>query len=216
MKKLKIEGNNTFINQHEGVFLGIIKLLSSESIDLRNHLEKCKEKVKEITFMSKKFINMILQALKSIFVHRIVKEITEYSDGYFAVEMDASRDISGKEQCAIVLRYVDTNFNVFEKLLAITQIKDGTGKGIFTVLDQALKSVGLSSVKILAFSFDGASNMRSNIKGTASYIKKKNPLAISTWCFAHRVNLLVEDAINETFFLNEVLELIQQTAKYMS
>lgn len=44
--------------------------------------------------------------------------------------------------------------------------------------------------------YDGASNMRGAYNGLQALIKEHNSSALYIWCWAHRLNLIITDAVN--------------------
>ncbi|XP_047264324.1 uncharacterized protein LOC124896689 [Capsicum annuum] len=89
-----------------------------------------------------------------------IKVIMEDLDGdYFGILVDESKDISHKEQMALVLRYVDK------------------------------KDQSLSPSQIRGQGYDGASNMQGELNGLKSLILRDTPSAYSTHCFAHQLQL---------------------------
>lgn len=49
---------------------------------------------------------------------------------------------------------------------------------------------------LVSQSYDGAASMRGTYNGLQSLVKKENPCAVYVWCWAHRFNLVVIDAVN--------------------
>lgn len=45
-------------------------------------------------------------------------------------------------------------------------------------------------------SLDGAASMRGQYNGLQPFIKEQNPCATYVWCWAHRFNLVIVDAVS--------------------
>jgi len=70
----------------------------------------------------------------------IGKMLEELGDGYFAILVDESRDVSYKQQMASVLRYVDRMGFVMEQFLSLVHITDTSSlslnENIYSLLSQ--------------------------------------------------------------------------------
>ncbi|XP_076935795.1 uncharacterized protein LOC143602642 [Bidens hawaiensis] len=97
-------------------------------------------------------ISLLAQQLKS----EIMKKI-----------LDSTPDTSHQEQMSLIVRYVDFNSNfvkVEESFLGFLIADDTTGKGIFDITLEELKSLGLDIDDMRGQSYDNGSNMKRNIK----------------------------------------------------
>lgn len=202
----------------EGNFIGIIKLLAGENVDLAEHLRDTEEHAmaggkNQFTFLSSSFINNTLHVIKKYLVQTIVDEINK-SGGYFGLLIDGSQDVSTKEQISVVVRYVDTSNAIVERTIGFFNAsKDTTGNGLYKSTKQTLTDVGLVMSKINGCSFDGGSAMRSDNIGVQAYIKEDNPRCIFTWCLSHRFNLVMKTAIGSTTLIPIILQTAEECAK---
>ncbi|CAN1121593.1 Zinc finger MYM-type protein 1 [Linum perenne] len=115
-------------------------------------------------------------------VHAIASEITkaiikDLENDFFCILVDEARDVSIKEQMAIVLRFVDQNGSVVERFLGISHAM--------------LVKNGLSLSRIRGQGYDGASNMKGEINGLKSLILAENPSAHYVHCFFNSVSHLI-------------------------
>ncbi|CAN1146397.1 Zinc finger MYM-type protein 1 [Linum perenne] len=115
-------------------------------------------------------------------VHAIASEITkaiikDLENVFFCILVDEARDVSIKEQMAIVLRFVDQNGSVVEKFLGISHAM--------------LVKNGLSLSRIRGQGYDGASNMKGEINGLKSLILAENPSAHYVHYFFNSVSHLI-------------------------
>ncbi|XP_039127583.1 uncharacterized protein LOC120263685 [Dioscorea cayenensis subsp. rotundata] len=70
--------------------------------------------------------------------------IEDISDQIFSLMVDEDRDISVKEQMAIVLRYVDSRGQVIERFLCIEHVIDTSSKTLKETIDDLFAKYGLS------------------------------------------------------------------------
>ncbi|XP_059289036.1 uncharacterized protein LOC132042532 [Lycium ferocissimum] len=107
---------------------------------------------------------MIWPSIQKDIVSSCAKEtmkaiVEDFNRDYFGILVDESKDVSYKEQMALILRYI----NKEENNLSSSQIR---GKG-----------------------YDGASNMQGEINGLKTLILKDSPSAYCIHCFAHQLQL---------------------------
>ncbi|XP_058783059.1 uncharacterized protein LOC131657710 [Vicia villosa] len=122
-------------------------------------------------------------------VETIKKIVGEIGDGFFCVLVDESGDCSGKEQMAVVVRFVDVRGFVVERFIGIVHVEDTSAISLKGALECLLSGFGLCISKIRGQGYDGASNMRGQFGGLKTLIQKQNPQAYYVHCFAHQLQL---------------------------
>ncbi|XP_024042885.1 zinc finger MYM-type protein 1-like [Citrus clementina] len=110
----------------------------------------------------------------------IIKEI---GDSLFSVMIDESRDISTKEQMAVVLCYVDKRGHVVERFIGIEHVIDTKAVSLKASLDIVFARHGLSMSRLRGQGYDGASNMQGVLNGLKTLILKENESAYYIHCF---------------------------------
>jgi len=118
------------------------------------------------------------------------KIIEELGDEPFAILADESIDISHKEQLALCMRYVD-KLGRPEHFIGVVHVDDTTSLSLKEAIKGLLVSHGLSMTQITGQGYDGASNMKGDIKGLKTLIMKESTSAYYIHCFAHQLQLVL-------------------------
>ncbi|XP_070678062.1 uncharacterized protein [Malus domestica] len=103
--------------------------------------------------------------------------------------VDEARDVSVKEQMAMVLRYVDDNGHVIERFVGIQHVTNTTSSSLNDAIDTLFSRNDLSISKLRGQGYDGASNMRGELNGLKTKILREQPCAYYVHCFAHQLQL---------------------------
>ena len=86
----------------------------------------------------------------------IVKDI---GNAIFSILVDESCDLLGKEQMAVVLRYVDEKWHVIERFLGIEHVSCTTTLSLKAAIDGLFSRHGLSMSRLRGQGYDRVSNM---------------------------------------------------------
>ncbi len=124
-------------------------------------------------------------------VHKsILKDINDAP--FISITTDSTMDASHKEIYSIIVRFVK-NFNVQERIISVSELSSKVGQDICDhILDQ-LKKCGISTDKIIAQSYDNASNMSGKHLGVQACLSKSlNRPIMYIPCSAHSSNLVVQ------------------------
>lgn len=76
--------------------------------------------------------------------------------GMFSVQIDTTQNITSKDQCAVILRYVTDS--IHERLVAVVDCEASTGKYFTEMLKQTLDKLGIDIGTCVGNSTDGAAN----------------------------------------------------------
>ncbi|XP_015164031.1 zinc finger MYM-type protein 1-like [Solanum tuberosum] len=115
--------------------------------------------------------------------------IGDLNGDYFGILVDESKDISHKEQMALVLRFINKNGEVVERFIGLVHVSDTSACSLKKAIYSLLSVHSLSPSKIRGQSYDGASNKKGEINGLKTLIMKDSPLAYYIHCFAHQLQL---------------------------
>lgn len=123
---------------------------------------------------------------------------------FFAWQVDETTDITCNSQLSILVRYVLGN-NVHERFLGFKNVSASrTANALFDVLDNSMSEYSYEE-KLVAQAYDGAAVMSSEVNGLQSKIKAVAPKALFIYCYAHRLNLVLNRGLDhltaiKTFF----------------
>ncbi|KAM5582361.1 hypothetical protein ABKV19_002668 [Rosa sericea] len=115
--------------------------------------------------------------------------IRDMDNALFSILVDEARDVSIKEQMAVIFRYVDKNGCVIERFIGIEHVANTTAITLKEVIDALLCKHSLSISSLRGQGFDGASNMSGELNGLKTLILKENSSAFYVHCFAHQLQL---------------------------
>lgn len=117
---------------------------------------------------------------------------------FFSLSLYTTFDVSRKEQLSLVIRYINkSNGEVCERLIAVRETLMTTGQHLLSVLDDICKDMCLDwKTYLIGQSYDGAASMRGAYNGLQAIVKEHNSSAIYVWCWAHKFNLVIVDAVS--------------------
>ncbi|XP_075111354.1 uncharacterized protein LOC107816308 [Nicotiana tabacum] len=96
-----------------------------------------------------------------------IKAIIEDMNGnFFGILVDESKDISHKEQMALVLRYVNKEGEVIERFVGIVPVSNTSAMSLKRAICSFLSDHSLSPTQIRGQGYDGASNMQGELNVT--------------------------------------------------
>ncbi|WVZ49270.1 hypothetical protein U9M48_000642 [Paspalum notatum var. saurae] len=113
--------------------------------------------------------------------------VEELGEDYFAILADESSDISHGEQLVVCLRYVDKLGRVCERFLGVIHVSGTTSLQLKTAIQSLLASHHLTLTQIRGQGYDGASNIKGEVKGLKTLIIKESSSAYYVHCFAHQL-----------------------------
>lgn len=173
---------------NDGKFRALLRFrIEAGDVALRNHLESAGANA---TYLSKGIQNEIIDTAGSLVCKQLVDKINRSK--FFSVLADETADISGTEQFALCVRYVDTEKNVFvirEDFLRFVPVHDLRGLALADVLKQNIHDLGLNLNNVRGLGFDGAANMSGAFNGCAAKFQETYPQAIYVHCANHSLNL---------------------------
>ncbi|KAH7688620.1 Ribonuclease H-like protein [Dioscorea alata] len=179
-------------SNNQGNFLELLHFLAEHNEAINSVV--LKNAPSNLKLMAHDIQNDIISAAASETTKAIINEL---GDDLFAILVDESRDVSNKEQMALVLRYMNNRGCIIECFLAIVH-SNTTALSLKEAIESMFSKHGLSLSRLRGQGYDGASNMRGEFNGLKSLILKENEFVFYIHCFAHQLQLtLVAVAKNE-------------------
>ncbi|XP_065627293.1 uncharacterized protein LOC136066605 [Quercus suber] len=136
--------------------------------------------------------------------------IEDLGNGFFSILVDESRDISIKEQMAVVLRHVDKKGIVTERFLGIVHVAHTSALSLKAATEFLFNKYALSLSRLRGQGYDGANNMQGEFNGLKTLILKENKSAFYVHCFAHQLQLILVAVANKHTDIAEFFSLVSK------
>jgi hypothetical protein len=89
------------------------------------------------------------------------------------------------------LHYVDKLGRPCERFIGVVKVDDTCSLSLKEAIEALLVSHGLTMAQIRGQGYDGASNMKGEIKGLKALIMQESPSVYYIHCFAHQPQLVL-------------------------
>jgi hypothetical protein len=173
-------------SSNRGNFIEILKFLAVNSEEVNKYV--LNNAPGNCTLTNPKIQNQIIQCCAIETRKKIIEELGEEP---FAILADESSDISHKEQLALCLHYVDALGMPCEHFIGVVHVDDTSSLSLKDAIEALHVIHGLTLTRIHGQGYDGASNMRGDIKGLKTLIMQESPSAYYIHCFAHQLQLVL-------------------------
>lgn len=191
--------NETENSTNRGNFLELLNWLADHNEEINKVvLNNAPANVK---LTSPQIQKQIIYAISSLTTEAIISDM---EDDVFTILVDESRDCSKREQMAVLVRYVNREGFIMERIIGLVEVSDTRAISLKTALEDFLCQYGLTLDRLRGQGYDGASNMQGNLKGLKTLILNENPCAYYIHCFAHQLQLVLVK-VSKTHPLVELL-----------
>ncbi len=147
-------------------------------------------------------------------IRKIADEIRSLPVLQYSIIMDGTRDISGVEQEALYLRYVDADLLVHEDFIGLYETTSTTGENLAKIILDVLLRLNLLISGLRGQAYDGASNMAGEHSGAQAVIQREQPLAPRVHCGVHCVNLVTQQACSASNAVRNALDWIHDLGTF--
>ena len=145
-------------------------------------------------WLSPKILNEILFDFSHAVLRRLTNKVKLAE--YFGIIMDETSDISGQEQISFCIRIANDDLSIEEIFFGLYETSTITSDALFTILKDVLLRMQLDITKCRGQCYDGAADVSGHVTGLRSKVLKEESRAIYVHCRAHKLNLAVQDAMN--------------------
>ena len=142
-----------------------------------------------------------------IMAFNILQDIAkDISNSIFCKIMaDKVTDASNHEQFVICLRWVDQFLEGHEDFIGLYKVDNIKADTLLKAIEDVLLRLAIPLQNACGQCYDRASNMVGLRSGLATQILDKSPKAFLIHCFAHELNLSVNDMVRQIPFLDNIM-----------
>ncbi|XP_076918638.1 uncharacterized protein LOC143579133 [Bidens hawaiensis] len=177
-----------------GNFLGLVEMLEEFDPVIKEHGQRIINDEVHVHYLGHNIQNELIFMIAQEIKKEIIKQIKEAK--YYSIILDCTPDSSHQEQLTIIVRYLkfySNSVTVEESFLGFLDVNDTTGKGLFDITVEELKSLGLELDDMRSQGYDNGANMKGKHQGVQTRFLNENPRAFYTPCGCHSLNLILYD-----------------------
>lgn len=204
--------------QNDGNFRSLLRygIQSGNNLFL-NHIKNCG---KNATYISPDIQNEIISVIGEYIQGQICSRIKRAK--YYTILADETTDISRIEQFSLCIRYLhedcsssenSKSIDLREDFIQFVPVHNTTGAELAKSIVSTLTTFGLDLKYARGQGYDGAANMRAAFRGVQAHLMKIYPRALYTHCFAHCLNLCINDA-SKVQQIRNTLGTVQEVSAY--
>lgn len=136
----------------------------------------------------------VLDCMLSVAGEQIINKAQ--SSDFLSIHADETTDIATQSQLVLVPRYIDDKNSMQERFFEFIPLQSATSESIATALTECLAVIVPEEQKgkLICQAYDGASVMRGATAGVRRKIKDVYPNAHYIHCYAHQLNLIMQQA----------------------
>lgn len=103
-----------------------------------------------------------------------------------------------------------SRIDVIERVVALKKAVSSSGQALFDLLRITLNSMNINLKNCIADAFDGAANMNGQYQGVQAKLKEVSPRHIHIWCYAHILNLVLQQTTSYSVTVISFFGLMQE------
>jgi hypothetical protein len=213
--------------------LSAVRFLLRQGLSLRGHTEMegnqwqllmmwadnegshtdLKDWLKENRYLSHDSINEQITVMGQSVLRTLLGTIRESTPAWFAVIADEATDVANREQFNLSIRWISSNYVVSEDPVGLFCLPDTTSNTVTIVLKDLLIRCNLPLSLCRGQAYNGAANMQGIRKGVATQIRNECPAALPVHCFAHSLNICLQDAEREITLIRDAIDLVREISQ---
>lgn len=163
--------------------------------------------------MSADIINEQITIMGQTVLGTLLSSIKSTSPSWFSILADEATDVANREQFNLSIRWVDEDYAVNEDPVGLFCLPDTTANTLVVVLKDLLIRCSLPLSLCRGQAYDGAANMHGRRKGLSTRIWNENPAALPVHCFAHSLNLCLQDVGRQITPLRDALDVVKEISR---
>ncbi|CAG7827101.1 unnamed protein product [Allacma fusca] len=186
----------------KGNYFQLLTLRSSDVPELMHFMRRSKP------LTCSDIQNEMIKIISLAISRKIQARLNENKE--FSIIVDETTDISGREQVSLCVRSVSSDLNVSEDFLGFYQTDSKKSNTLVAIIKDVLIRFGLEITNIRGQCFDGAANMSGMHHGVAKQMLEMEPRALFVHCYAHRLNLAIQDSVRSITLLRDGLSHVHE------
>lgn len=193
---------------NKGNFLEILHLVGEEDEIVREYLSKKRGK-----YTSPGIQKEIIGIMEKIILNEISSEVAESQ--WFSIIADESKDMSGKEQLSVVVRYLYQN-TIYEEFLGFIHLLELDAQGLKKSIYEVLQKCNIDLKNCVGQTYDGASVMSGQSAGVQALIQNDVPQATYIHCYNHRLNLVIVETVKAVKLADQFFGILEAMYVFLS
>lgn len=197
-----------------GIYLGLIELISEFDPFLKNHLQLYGNKGSGTTsYLSANICEEIIEIMGKETFKYLIDELQKAK--YYSISVDSTPDISHEDQLAFTVRYVN-NEGPIERFLQYIPIESHKSEYLTDTVINFLEKNEINIHDCRGQSYDNAANMSGQYTGLQARLKEVNSYAEYVPCAGHSLNLVGVKAAECCLEVIQFFNLIQKLYTFFS
>ena len=191
-------------SESEGNLVQLLSLRSEDDPKLTSFL-------KQQRYLSHEIINEIIG---NAVLRQILSNIHEAM--WYSVLADETTDISNQEQLSLSIRWVSKTHEVHEDFIGLVHVPNITASVLVLAIKDVLVRCSLPLGQCRGQAYDGAANMMGHLRGVATQLQTEETRAIPVHCFAHCLNLALQDTAKKSEPIKNALDIVVEICKLIT
>lgn len=210
--------SDKLFEKENGNFLKLVELLSQFDQVLAEHVRRTINKETYAHYMGKNIQNELIQLLSEEIQSKILSLL--HAAKYYTIIVDCTQDVSKVEQMSIVFRFVNIsdngNVEIREHFFEFLTVEKTDSETLANHIVEELEKHGIPIENMRGQGYDNGANMKGKHAGVQKKLLNLNSRAFFVPCYAHTLNLVVNDAAKSSKQGAEYFTLIQAIYNFFS